>query len=109
LALAKDDQINKRRSQWPFIVTWLSVRTEAFIPAGQPILSGAKKQHNRGTGARYTRTHRPVKLVYIESQPDRSTAMRRERVLKALKHQQKKALIIRNGTPNHIHPQEGSE
>ena len=52
-----------------------------------------ERQHNRGTGARYTRTHGPVRLVYIETQPDRAAAMRRERALKTLRHHQKKALI----------------
>ena len=37
-------------------------------------------QHNAGKGARYTRLHRPVHLVYVEEQPDRSSALRRERV-----------------------------
>lgn len=51
------------------------------------------RQHNRGVGARYTRSHRPVQLVYIEAQSDRATAMRRERQIKNLSHAQKKALI----------------
>jgi len=42
------------------------------------------KTHNRGAGARYTRTRRPVSLVYVEQQPDRSEAMRRERKIKQL-------------------------
>jgi putative endonuclease len=50
-------------------------------------------QHNRGRGARYTSLRRPVKLVYIESQPDRSSAMRRELQIKKLTHAQKKALV----------------
>lgn len=50
------------------------------------------RQHNRGQGARYTRQRRPVRLAYLEPQPDRSSAMRRERALKALSHQQKQAL-----------------
>lgn len=53
-----------------------------------------EKQHNHGTGARYTRQHRPVRLVYIEEQPDLSTALKRERALKKLSHAQKKALIL---------------
>ena len=52
-----------------------------------------EKQHNRGSGARYTSQRRPVKLVYVEAQPDRSTAMRRERQLKKMTHARKKALI----------------
>jgi len=53
------------------------------------------KQHNAGRGARYTRQHRPVRLVYVETLPDRSSAMRRERQLKTLNHRQKADLIAR--------------
>jgi putative endonuclease len=52
-----------------------------------------ERQHNLGRGARYTRTRRPVHLVYLEEQPDRSSAMRRERRLKKLNHAQKHVLI----------------
>lgn len=51
------------------------------------------RQHNQGKGAAYTRTHAPVRLVYVEPQPDRSTAMRRERALKRLSHERKRKLI----------------
>ena len=51
-----------------------------------------ERQHNRGAGARYTRFHRPVRLVYVEAQPDRSAAMRRELALKRLSHAQKRTL-----------------
>lgn len=50
------------------------------------------RQHNSGRGAAYTRTHRPVKLVYVEPQPDRSTAMRRELAIKHLSHEKKRRL-----------------
>jgi putative endonuclease len=55
-----------------------------------------ERQHNRGSGARYTSTRRPVRMVYVETQPDRSAAMRRERKIKTLTHAQKKALIQKN-------------
>lgn len=51
------------------------------------------RTHNRGAGARYTRTRRPVRLVYVETQPDRSVAMRRERQIKTYDRSHKKALI----------------
>ena len=51
------------------------------------------KQHNRGIGSRYTRSRTPVKMVYLEPQPDRSTAMKRERAIKRLSREQKKKLI----------------
>jgi putative endonuclease len=56
-----------------------------------------ERQHNHGTGARYTSTRRPVHLVYVEAQPDRATAMRREISLKRLSHLQKHKLILKSG------------
>lgn len=47
------------------------------------------KQHNKGRGAKYTRLHRPVILVYVEEQPDLSSAMKRERAIKRLSHVKK--------------------
>jgi putative endonuclease len=51
------------------------------------------QQHNRGSGARYTRARRPVRLAYVEEQPDRASAMRRERAIKRLTRGQKRRLI----------------
>lgn len=51
-----------------------------------------ERQHNQGSGAAYTRMHRPVKLVYVEEQPDRATAMRREIAIKRYSHERKKKL-----------------
>ena len=49
--------------------------------------------HNRGAGARYTRARRPLRLVYVETQPGQTEAMRREQQIKSLNHSRKKALI----------------
>jgi putative endonuclease len=51
-------------------------------------------QHNKGLGARYTRTRLPVKLVYIEPQPDKITALKRERAIKALPRKKKLELFM---------------
>ena len=51
------------------------------------------KAHNAGRGARYTRMRGPVRLVYVEEQPDRSSAMKRERAIKALPREKKRKLI----------------
>ena len=43
------------------------------------------EQHNNGNeGAKYTRARRPVKCVYKEKQIDRSSATKREMVIKKL-------------------------
>ena len=49
--------------------------------------------HNKGRGARYTRTRCPVKLVYVEELPDRKSAMKREIAIKRLGRVGKNKLI----------------
>lgn len=49
--------------------------------------------HNRGKGAKYTRSRLPVKLLYLEELSDSIAAQKREYALKQLNHQQKAALI----------------
>jgi putative endonuclease len=51
------------------------------------------KQHNDGTGARYTRTRRPVTLAYREECRDRSAALVRECAIKAYPRPRKQALV----------------
>ncbi|HVP27416.1 MAG TPA: GIY-YIG nuclease family protein [Candidatus Bathyarchaeia archaeon] len=49
--------------------------------------------HKNGRGARYTRIHKPKKLVYVEKFDSRREAMQREKKVKRLNHQQKLELI----------------
>ena len=51
------------------------------------------REHQGGTGARYTRSRPPVTLAYAEEAPDRSAAQRREAALKKLPRAQKLKLI----------------
>ncbi len=51
------------------------------------------KVHNAGRGARYTRSRRPVRLVFIELEETRSAAMKRERAIKSLPRSRKRHLI----------------
>lgn len=53
--------------------------------------------HNKGLGAKYTKMRLPVKLVYVEEQPDRKTAMKREIAIKKLKRGIKMKLIEAGG------------
>jgi putative endonuclease len=52
------------------------------------------RQHQNGNGAKYTKSHKPDSLVYVESFDSRSKAMKREREIKKLSHQQKQDLIV---------------
>lgn len=49
--------------------------------------------HNSGRGAKYTRSRRPVTVVYREHCDDRSGALRREAAIKSLTRPQKEQLI----------------
>ena len=50
------------------------------------------RQHNDGTASRYTRSRRPVKLVYQERKRSQSSALKREAAIKKLTRRQKSAL-----------------
>jgi putative endonuclease len=49
--------------------------------------------HNKGTAAKYTRGRGPVQLRYVETCPDKSSALRRERAIKRLTREKKENLI----------------
>ena len=49
--------------------------------------------HNQGKGAKYTRSRRPVELVYYEEFSTKQEAMRRERAIKCLSRAEKLELI----------------
>ena len=55
------------------------------------------RAHNSGRGAKYTRSHLPVEVVYREALPDRSAALRREIAVKRLSRAEKLDLIVRKG------------
>ncbi|NWF86201.1 GIY-YIG nuclease family protein [Candidatus Bathyarchaeota archaeon] len=48
--------------------------------------------HMKGKAARYTRMHKPKKIVYVEEFASRAEAMKREKRIKRLNHSQKMAL-----------------
>ena len=51
------------------------------------------KTHNDGKGARFTRSRRPVKVIYQESLSTRAQALIREYKIKALPRIKKQALV----------------
>lgn len=50
-------------------------------------------RHNSGKGAAYTRSHRPVELVWTESAASESAARKREAEIKKWKRAEKVALV----------------
>lgn len=51
------------------------------------------RMHNEGKGAKYTKSRRPVALVYWEPCESKSAALKRERAVKRLVRAQKLRLI----------------
>jgi putative endonuclease len=63
------------------------------------------KAHNSGrTGAKYTRSRRPVKLVYQEKVPSRSDAAKREYAIKQMTTTGKNVLIQNSANVTHLEP-----
>ncbi|MFR2780619.1 MAG: GIY-YIG nuclease family protein [Clostridium sp.] len=56
------------------------------------------KAHNEGKGAKYTRSRRPVALVYYEAFSTKEEAMRREYEIKQLPRKKKEELIFKQQT-----------
>jgi putative endonuclease len=51
------------------------------------------EEHKAGKGGNYTRTHKPVKVLYTEKQPDRGSALKREAEIKKLPRKRKESLV----------------
>lgn len=51
------------------------------------------KAHNEGKGAKYTRSRTPMSLVYLETLPTKSDALKREAAIKKLPRHKKLKLI----------------
>jgi putative endonuclease len=51
------------------------------------------KTHLAGLGAKYTKSHKPIKLIYQESFQTKSEALKREAEIKKLSRQKKEAIV----------------
>lgn len=58
------------------------------------------QDHNLGKGAKYTRAHLPVMLVYYETFGTKEEAMKREAAIKKLSRQEKVRLIAASPIPD---------
>ncbi len=77
-----------------FYVYILQCHDGSFYTGYTKDLQQRTRQHENGKGARYTKAHRPQRIAYVELFGTRSAAMKREREIKKLSHQQKLNLII---------------
>lgn len=55
--------------------------------------------HKNGKGGRYTRSHKPIKLIYSEQFSTQSEALKRERQIKGWSREQKISILGLKLTP----------
>ncbi len=81
-------------SDTPWYVYMVQCRDGSLYTGIAKDLEKRVEEHNSGsTGAKYTRSRRPVHLVYQEEVPSRSAAAKREYEIKQLTAAGKNALI----------------
>ena len=76
----------------PYCVYVLLCEDGSYYTGYAKDIDSRLKQHMIGVGARYTKLHRPKKIVYAEEFASRKEAMKRERRIKRLSRNQKLAL-----------------
>ena len=84
----------------PFTCYILECADGSYYTGWTTDLQRRVRQHNSGRGSKYTRARRPVKVLYEEDLPDRSSAMRREAQIKKYSRVKKKELIRKNDRKN---------
>ena len=77
----------------PFYVYILLCRDGSFYTGYTKNLDERTRLHESGKGARYTRMHKPRQIAYVELFDSRAKAIKREREIKKMSHQQKLNLV----------------
>lgn len=77
----------------PWFVYLVECRDGSLYAGMTNDLDARVAKHNAGTGARYTRSRRPVRLAFSRRVKDRSRALRLEAALKKLGRAEKLALV----------------
>ena len=73
----------------PYYVYIIQCEGNSYYTGYTKNLNSRMRLHLNGKGARYTKMHRPEKLVYAEELCSITEAMKREKQIKRLTHSQK--------------------
>ncbi len=76
-----------------WVVYMLRCRTGQLYTGCTTDLERRLREHNSGTGSRFTRSRLPVTVVYKEESANRSEALRREHAIKAMRRPEKLRLV----------------
>jgi putative endonuclease len=77
----------------PYYVYVILCRDSSFYTGYTKDLDSRMRLHMNGKGARYTKMHKPRRIVHVEEFRSRAEAMKREKRIKRLDHKQKLKLI----------------
>jgi len=77
----------------PYYIYVLLCEDESYYTGYAKDIDLRVQQHWRGVGAKYTKLHKPKKLVYTEEFETVGEAMKREREIKQLSHEEKYRLV----------------
>jgi putative endonuclease len=102
MSLVASAKINRVKSK-PFYAYIVKCSDGSFYTGYTDNLEVRLREHNGLLvgGARYTRSHRPVELVYSEPFQTRTGAQRREREIKKMSHKEKE-IVINNNINNNL-------
>ncbi|XES78028.1 MAG: GIY-YIG nuclease family protein [Candidatus Bathyarchaeia archaeon] len=90
---------NSDDTSMPYFVYILLCQDGTFYTGYTKNVQERANLHANGRGAKYTKSHPPKQVSYVETFSSRSEAMRREKAIKKLNHQQKQALIDSQSNP----------
>ncbi len=89
---AKEKKRSKRRGEQWFLYILKCADSSLYTGIAKDIQKRFQ-MHSEGKGARYTRTRRPLEIVYQETCKSRTHALIREYTVKALPKPKKLALV----------------
>jgi len=92
-----------KRKPSAYFVYLLLCEDGSYYTGSTNNLESRLRKHKTGYGARYTRMRRPKKLVHVEEFKTRRAAMKRERKIKKLTHDQKHSLATGDDSARSYH------
>jgi putative endonuclease len=93
----KTQKRNKRRNKSHYVYLLLC-DDGSYYTGYTNNLASRFERHKKGHGARYTRMHKPKRIVHVEEFKTRGDATKREQQIKALSHTEKHELVS-DGSP----------
>ncbi|UCB61178.1 MAG: GIY-YIG nuclease family protein [Candidatus Bathyarchaeota archaeon] len=77
----------------PYFVYVLLCEDGSYYTGSAKNVNFRFKQHAKGYGARYTKIHKPSRVVYVEKFTTHREALRREKAIKSLTRKKKQILV----------------